>query len=72
MGDLVAEVREKLSSLKREAEARLADAADRDALAKWHADFLGRKGRLTGTLRELGKLPRDSSTPLIFYCGGYT
>lgn len=64
MGDLVAEVQQQLTRLRREAEAELSGIADQEALAKWHADFLGRKGRLTSSLRELGKLPRDQR-PLL-------
>ena len=45
-----------ISALKTEALEQLSAAADQEALESWRVEFLGRKGRLTGILRNLGSL----------------
>lgn len=47
---------ESISSLKAEALARLSEASSDADLETWRVEFLGRKGRLTGILRNLGSL----------------
>lgn len=47
---------ESISSLKSEALERLAAASDQATLEQWRVEFTGRKGRLTGILRNLGSL----------------
>jgi phenylalanyl-tRNA synthetase alpha chain len=48
-----------LEHLRQEAEASLAAARTSEATRDWHAEFLGRKGRLTTLLRGLGSLPAE-------------
>jgi phenylalanyl-tRNA synthetase alpha chain len=55
MSDLVAQ----LASLKEEALAQLEQTGSTDATRAWHAEFLGRKGRLTGLLSGLGQLSKE-------------
>jgi phenylalanyl-tRNA synthetase alpha chain len=45
-----------VTQLRIDALAALAGASDEKALAGWHVEFLGRKGRLTGVLRGLAGL----------------
>jgi len=49
---------EELEQLRRDAEARLAQAENSEAIKSWYSEFLGRKGRLTSVLRSLGSLPK--------------
>lgn len=55
----VSELTEKLSSLKGEAEASLGEAGTRDALESLRVEYLGKKGKLTAVLRNMGKLSKD-------------
>jgi phenylalanyl-tRNA synthetase alpha chain len=45
-----------LEELRVEAEAALMQADTAEKVAAWHGEYLGRKGRLTGILRNLGGL----------------
>jgi phenylalanyl-tRNA synthetase alpha chain len=45
-----------ITSLREEALERLSAAQDAAALEQWRVEFLGRKGRLTGILRNLGSM----------------
>ncbi len=45
-----------LEELRVEAEKALAQADTAEKVAAWHGEYLGRKGRLTGILRNLGSL----------------
>jgi phenylalanyl-tRNA synthetase alpha chain len=47
---------EQLEHLRQEAEAALAHASTTEATKAWHSEYLGRKGRLTAILRNLGSL----------------
>ncbi len=47
---------QQLEQLQRDAEAALAQANNSEAIRTWHGEYLGRKGRLTGILRNLGSL----------------
>src|SRR5258706_16076643 len=47
---------QQLEQLQRDAEAALAQANSSEAIRAWHSEYLGRKGRLTGILRNLGNL----------------
>src|SRR5258706_10429070 len=47
---------QQLEQLQRDAEAALAQANNSEAIRAWHGEYLGRKGRLTGILRNLGSL----------------
>lgn len=57
--DTATELEGTLRSLRQEAESRLADANCRRELQQWHAEFLGRKGRITLALRSLGRLTKE-------------
>ncbi|HZS76529.1 MAG TPA: phenylalanine--tRNA ligase subunit alpha [Ktedonobacteraceae bacterium] len=48
-----------LEQLRREAEEALVQAHDAASTQAWHSEYLGRKGRLTGILRNLGSLPAE-------------
>ncbi len=48
-----------LETLISEAEAAIAEAADRPALERIRVDVLGKKGRLTAQLKSLGSLPAE-------------
>src|SRR5690348_8228300 len=52
-------ITQSLEQLRQEAEASLAVARTSEATRDWHAEFLGRKGRLTTLLRGLGSLPAE-------------
>lgn len=45
---------QQLEELRREATAALANAGNTEETRAWHSEYLGRKGRLTGILRNLG------------------
>jgi phenylalanyl-tRNA synthetase alpha chain len=47
-----------LDELERQAQSALEAAASELALAKWSAEYLGRKGRVTEAVRAVGSLPR--------------
>ncbi len=54
---------EKLEQLKQEALEQIAAAADKDALNRVRQAVMGKKGSLTGILKELGKLsPEEKKT----------
>jgi phenylalanyl-tRNA synthetase alpha chain len=59
MDEVSMDLEEPYALLRREAEATLSAAGTREQIRNWYADFLGRKGRLTEALRDLGKLPKD-------------
>ncbi len=48
-----------ISALRTEAVEQLSAADSADALESWRVEFLGRKGKLTGILRNLGSLKPD-------------
>jgi len=50
---------QQLEQLRQEAEAALAQANSTEATRTWHGEYLGRKGRLTAILRNLGSLPGE-------------
>jgi len=50
---------QQLEQLQQEAEAALAQATTSEAIRAWHSEYLGRKGRLTGILRNLGGLSAE-------------
>jgi len=50
---------QQLEQLRQEAEAALAQANSTEATRTWHSEYLGRKGRLTAILRNLGSLPAE-------------
>jgi phenylalanyl-tRNA synthetase alpha chain len=50
---------EALASLEREGREAIAGAADAEALERTRVDLIGRKGRLTSVLRELGRMPAE-------------
>ncbi len=55
---------EQLLQLRDEATAALAEAQTTPETEAWYAEFLGRKGRMTTLLRELGQLSREER-PLV-------
>ncbi|MGA7673325.1 MAG: phenylalanine--tRNA ligase subunit alpha [Nitrolancea sp.] len=50
---------DQLQDLKNRAEAALNDASAGDELAEWYANYLGRKGALSGAMRQLGSLSAE-------------
>ncbi len=50
---------QQLEQLRQEAAAALAQATTAEAIKTWHAEYLGRKGRLTSILRNVGSLPPE-------------
>ncbi len=50
---------DQLQDLKNRAEAALNDASAGDELAEWYANYLGRKGALSGAMRQLGLLSAE-------------
>jgi len=65
MGSTVQEdILQQLEVLHREAEAALAQANSSETTQAWHSEYLGRKGRLTGILRNLGSLAPEGR-PLV-------
>jgi phenylalanyl-tRNA synthetase alpha chain len=55
----VSELEDSLSSLKDEAESALGAAATKDVLESLRVEYLGKKGKLTAVLRNMGKLQAD-------------
>ncbi|HEX6108728.1 MAG TPA: phenylalanine--tRNA ligase subunit alpha [Ktedonobacteraceae bacterium] len=53
-----------LKQLQQEAEAALAQAKSSEATRAWYSEYLGRKGRLTGILRNVGSLSGEER-PLV-------
>jgi len=65
MGNIVQQdLLQQLEQLRQEAEAALTQANSTEATRTWHSEYLGRKGRLTGILRNLGSLPGEER-PLV-------
>ena len=60
----MSELRDQLISLRGEAQQRLQEATDAEALHAWHRTYLGKKGALTAILRGLGMLP-PNERPLV-------
>lgn len=56
-------MRQQLLELKDQALAQLAEANDEAALDELRTRFLGRKGLLTGLLRQTGTLPPRNARP---------
>jgi phenylalanyl-tRNA synthetase alpha chain len=50
---------QQLELLQQEAETALAQATTSEAIREWHSEYLGRKGQLTGILRNLGGLSAE-------------
>lgn len=55
---------QQLAQLQQEATAALAQAGTTEETRTWHSEYLGRKGRLTGILRNLGSLSPEER-PLV-------
>src|SRR5579859_7318884 len=55
---------QQLEDLRREAEASLAGARTTEETRAWHSEYLGRKGRLTAILRNVGSAAPEER-PLI-------
>ncbi len=55
---------QQLEQLRQDAGAALALANTAEATREWYTEYLGRKGRLTGILRNLGSLPGEER-PLV-------
>ena len=58
------ELRTEVEALREEARARLAEAGDSAAVERLRTELLGRSGRLTGLLRQLGAVPADERPAL--------
>ena len=50
---------EQLDGLEKEAQDALRSIAADDALSEWRSTYLGRKGKMTGAVKELSTLPRE-------------
>src|SRR5438034_6693794 len=65
MGDIVRQdILQQLEQLRQEAESALERANSTEATQAWHSEYLGRKGRLTAILRNLGGLSPEER-PLV-------
>src|SRR5579883_2908182 len=65
MSNLVQQdILQQLEQLQTEASAALLQAKTTEETRAWHSTYLGRKGRLTGILRNLGNLSADER-PLV-------
>jgi phenylalanyl-tRNA synthetase alpha chain len=60
----MSDILRRLEELRGEAETALRAARTSEAIQGWHGEFLGRKGRLTTTLKDLGKLSPEER-PLV-------
>jgi phenylalanyl-tRNA synthetase alpha chain len=60
----MSELRTQVETLRGEARARLAEASDSAAVERLRAELLGRSGRLTAVLRQLGTVPADERRDL--------
>ena len=58
------DILQQLQQLQTDAQAALALANTTEATREWYGEYLGRKGRLTGLLRNLGNLSSDER-PLV-------
>ena len=56
-------MQEKLQELKSEALSRLASIAGQDDLESFRVDYLGRKGKFTQFMRQIGSLPAAERPP---------
>lgn len=52
-------MKEQLQNIRREAEQVLANLSDTNQLEQFRVDFLGKKGKLTGILRQMGSLSAE-------------
>jgi phenylalanyl-tRNA synthetase alpha chain len=52
----MSEMLQRLEELRREGETALGAVGNSEAIQEWYGEFLGRKGRLTTSLRDLGGL----------------
>ncbi len=52
-------MQEQLEGLRRQAESELAAIEESEALTAWHHRYLGGKGEVTQTIRQLGSLPAE-------------
>ena len=65
MGNIVQQdLLKQLEQLRQDASAALAEASTSEATRAWYAEYLGRKGRLTAILRNVGSLPAEER-PLV-------
>lgn len=53
------DLKEKLQSIEKEAEKLFKDVDDLDRLEDLRIEFLGKKGRITDVLRQMGKIPAE-------------
>lgn len=53
------DLKEKLQSIEKEAEKLFKDVDDLDRLEELRIEFLGKKGRITDVLRQMGKIPAE-------------
>jgi len=53
------DVLQQLEQIEQEASTALAQATSTEETEQWYSDYLGRKGQLTGALRNLGGLPKE-------------
>lgn len=53
------DLKEKLQSIEKEAEKLFKDVGDLDRLEELRIEFLGKKGRITDVLRQMGKIPAE-------------
>jgi len=53
------DVLQQLEQIEQEASIALAQATSTEETEQWYSDYLGRKGQLTGALRNLGGLPKE-------------
>jgi phenylalanyl-tRNA synthetase alpha chain len=58
------DILQQLEQLRQDAETALAQANTTEATREWHGEYLGRKGRLTGILRNLSSL-QGEERPLV-------
>ncbi len=65
MGNIVQQdILQQLEQLRQDAEAALARANSAETIRAWHSEYLGRKGRLTEILRNVGSLAAEER-PLV-------
>ena len=55
----MSDILQQLETVKQEATAALAAAASTTETEAWHAEYIGRKGKLTAILRGMGQLSRE-------------
>ena len=64
MSNMQQDILQQLEQLQKDAQTALAQAATTEAIRQWHSEYLSRKGRLTGILRNLGNLSTEEP-PLV-------